>query len=149
MKLETVSILSHNISQASRHISFLTAERDKLKNKPEQLTAEDSLRLREIETRLADVKIYLGQLKPQLQAAIVELSQKIRQMEDKQQSLILFEKYILLKPLRTIAKKLNLNITAAYHAHAKARDAYNTAQGIPLYKDNRGRKKWCDQWNID
>lgn len=148
MRLETVENLTRDRDLAARHISFLTAERDKLKNKSE-LAADESLRLKEIETRLADVKIYFAQLEPQLQAAIVELSQKIRQMEDKQQSLILFEKYILLKPLRTIAKKLNLNITAAYHAHAKARDAYNTAQGIPLYKDSRGRKRWCDQWNID
>lgn len=148
MRLETVENLTRDRDLAARHISFLTAERDKLKNKSE-LAADESLRLKEIETRLADVKIYFAQLEPQLQADIVELSQKIRQMEDKQQSLILFEKYILLKPLRTIAKKLNLNITAAYHAHAKARDAYNTAQGIPLYKDSRGRKRWCDQWNID
>lgn len=148
MRLETVENLTRDRDLAARHIQFLSAERDKLKNKSE-LAADESLRLKEIETRLADVKIYFAQLEPQLQAAIVELSQKIRQMEDKQQSLILFEKYILLKPLRTIAKKLNLNNTAAYQAHAKARDAYNTAQGIPLYKDSRGRKKWCDQWNID
>lgn len=148
MRLETVENLTRDRDLAARHIQFLSGERDKLKNKSE-LAADESLRLKEIETRLADVKIYFAQLEPQLQAAIVELSQKIRQMKDKQQSLILFEKYILLKPLRTIAKKLNLNITAAYHAHAKARDAYNTAQGIPLYKDSRGRKKWCDQWNID
>ena len=148
MRLETVAILDNNIRQATRHIQFLSSERDKLKKKSE-LTAEDSLRLKELETRLADVKIYFAQLEPQLQAAIVELSQKIRQMEDKQQSLILFEKYILLKPMRTIAEKLHLNITAAYHAHAEARDTYNTAQDIPLYKDNRGRKRWCDQWNID
>ena len=148
MRLETVENLTRDRDLAARHISFLTAERDKLKNKSE-LAADESLRLKEIETRLADVKIYFAQLEPQLQAAIVELSQKIRQMEDKQQSLILFEKYILLKPMRTIAEKLHLNITAAYHAHAEARDTYNTAQGIPLYKDNRGRKRWCDQWNID
>lgn len=148
MRLETVENLTRDRDLAARHIQFLSGERDKLKNKSE-LAADESLRLKEIETRLADVKIYFAQLEPQLQAAIVELSQKIRQMEDKQQSLILFEKYILLKPMRTIAEKLNLNITAAYHAHAKARDAYNTAQGIPLYKDSRGRKKWCDQWNID
>lgn len=148
MRLETVENLTRDRDLAARHIQFLSGERDKLKNKSE-LTADESLRLKEIETRLADVKIYFAQLEPQLQAAIVELSQKIRQMEDKQQSLILFEKYILLKPLRTIAKKLNLNTTAAYQAHSKARDAYNTAQGIPLYKDSRGRKRWCDQWNID
>lgn len=148
MRLETVEILTRDRDLAARQIQFLSAERDKLKNKSE-LAADESLRLKEIESRLADVKIYFAQLEPQLQAVIVELSQKIRQMEDKQQSLILFEKYILLKPLRTIAEKLNLNITAAYQAHAKARDAYNTAQGIPLYKDSRGRKKWCDQWNID
>lgn len=148
MRLETVENLTRDRDLAARHIQFLSGERDKLKNKSE-LAADESLRLKEIESRLADVKIYFAQLEPQLQAAIVELSQKIRQIEDKQQSLILFEKYILLKPLRTIAKKLNLNITAAYHAHAKARDAYNTAQGIPLYKDSRGRKRWCDQWNID
>lgn len=148
MRLETVENLTRDRDLAARHIQFLSAERDKLKNKSE-LAADESLRLKEIETRLADVKIYFAQLEPQLQAAIVELSQKIRQIEDKQQSLILFEKYILLKPLRTIAKNLNLNDTAAYQAHSKARDAYNTAQGIPLYKDSRGRKKWCDQWNID
>ena len=147
MRLETVKNLTRDRDLAARHIKFLSGERDKLKNS--ELAADESLRLKEIESRLADVKIYFAQLEPQLQAAIVELSRKIRQMEDKQQSLILFEKYILLKPLRTIAKKLNLNITAAYHAHAKARDAYNTAQGIPLYKDSRGRKRWCDQWNID
>ena len=149
MRLETIENLTRDRDLAARHIQFLSAERDKLKNKPEQLTADESLRLKEIETRLADVKIYFAQLEPQLQAAIVKLSQKIRQMEDKQQSLILFEKYILLKPMRTIAEKLHLNITAAYNMHSKARDAYNTAQGIPLYKDSRGRKKWCDQWNID
>lgn len=145
MRLETVENLTRDRDLAARHIQFLSGERDKLKNKSGRLAADESLRLKEIETRLADVKIYFAQLEPQLQAAIVELSQKIRQMEGKQQSLILFEKYILLKPLRTIAEKLNLNITATYHAHAKARDAYNTAQGIPLYKDNRGRKRWCDQ----
>ena len=149
MRLETIENLTRDRDLAARHIQFLSAERDKLKNKPEQLTADESLRLKEIETRLAGVKIYFAQLEPQLQAAIVKLSQKIRQMEDKQQSLILFEKYILLKPMRTIAEKLHLNITAAYNMHSKARDAYNTAQGIPLYKDSRGRKKWCDQWNID
>lgn len=144
MKLETVSILSHNISQAARHIQFLSAERDKLKSKS-GLTAEESLRLKEIELRLADVKAYSAKLEPQLQAAIVELSKRIRQLENKQQSLILFERYVLLVPIRTIAKKLGLNITAAYNMHSKARDAFNAAEGIPLYKDNRGRKKWCDQ----
>lgn len=148
MRLETVENLTRDRDLAARHIQFLSGERDKLKNKSE-LAADESLRLKEIETRLADVRIYFAQLEPQLQAAIVKLSQKIRQMGDKQQSLILFEKYILLKPMRTIAEKLHLNITAAYHAHAKARDTYNTAQGIPLYKDSRGRKRWCDQWNID
>lgn len=143
MRLETVEKLTRDRDLAARHIKFLSGERDKLKNS--ELAADESLRLKEIETRLADVKIYFAQLEPQLQAAIVELSQKIGQMKDKQQSLILFEKYILLKPLRTIAKKLNLNNTAAYNMHSKARDAYNTAQGIPLYKDSRGRKKWCDQ----
>lgn len=148
MRLETVEILTRDRDLAARHIQFLSAERDKLKNKSE-LAADESLRLKDIESRLADVKIYFAQLEPQLQAAIVELSQKIRQLEDKKISVLLFERYILLVPLRTIAKKLNLNITAAYQAHSKARDAYNTAQGIPLYKDSRGRKKWCDQWNID
>lgn len=148
MRLETVEKLTRDRDLAARHVSFLTAERDKLKNKSE-LAADESLRLKEIETRLADVKIYFAQLEPQLQAAIVELSQKIRQLEDKKFSALLFERYILLVPLRTIAKNLNLTDTAAYEAHSKARDAYNTAQGIPLYKDNRGRKKWCDQWNID
>lgn len=148
MKLETVEKLTRDRDLAQRHIQFLSAERDKLKNNPE-LTADESLRLKEIELRLADVKFFLEQLKPQLQAAIVELSQKIRQLKDEKQSLILFEKYVLLVPLRTIAKALNLNDAAAYLAHSKARDAYNTAQGIPLYKDNRGRKKWCAQWNAD
>ena len=148
MRLETVERLTRDKDLATRHIQFLSAERDKLKNNPE-LTADGLLQLKEIELRLADVKFFLEQLKPQLQAAIVELSQKIRQLKDEKQSLILFEKYVLLVPLRKIAKALNLNDAAVYHAHSKARDAYNTANGIPLYKDSRGRKKWRDQWNID
>lgn len=143
MRLETVRNLTRDRDLAARHISFLSAERDKLKAQPE-LAADEALRLKEIESRLEDVTRYLAQLKPRLQNAIVELSEKIRQLPDKKQSLILFEVYVLLVPIRATAQILGLNDTAAYNMHAKARDAYNTAQGIPLYKDGRGRKKWSD-----
>lgn len=143
MRLETVRNLTRDRDLAERHILFLSAERDKLKAKPE-LTEDEALRLKELESRLEDVTRYLAQLKPRLHDAIVELSEKIRQLPDKKQSLMLFEVYVLLVPIRATAQILGLNDTAAYNMHSKARDAYNTAQGIPLYKDGRGHKKWSD-----
>lgn len=139
MKLETVEQLTRDRDLASRHVIFLSAERDKLKAKKE-LSADEKLRLNEIEPRLNDCRVYLAQLEPKLEKAIPILAQKIRQLPDEKLSWILFERYVLLKSMKTIAQELNLNINLAYSIHTQARDAYNTQEGIPLYKDNRGRK---------
>ena len=139
MRLETVESLTHDLHLAQRHVVFLTAGRDKLKAKND-LSADERLRLNEIETRLTDCKAYLAQLEPQLEKAIPELAQKIRQLADEKLSLILFERYVCLKPLKTIAQELNLNINVAYAMHTQARDSYNAQEEIPLYKDPRGRK---------
>ena len=143
MRLETVRDLTRDRDLAERHIQFLTAECQKLQEES-PLSDETRLRLKETQSRLSDVKEYFAKLEPKLKAAIAALSQKIRELPNEKDSLILFEVYILLTPIRTAAKELHLNDTAAYNMHAKARDAYNTAQGIPLYKDGRGRKKWSD-----
>lgn len=146
MRLETVEQLTRDRDLVSRHVIFLTAERDKLKAKGE-LSADERLRLNEMESRLPDCKAYLAQLEPKLEKAIPILAQKIRQLPDETLSLILFERYILLKPIRTLSEKLNLNLTAIYALHTKARDAYNKREGIPLYKDNRGRPKGTPHFN--
>ena len=108
MRLETVELLTRDRDLASRHIVFLTAERDRLKEKND-LSADEQLRLAGIETRLNDCKLYLAQLEPQLEKAIPELAQKIRQLKDEKFSLLLFERYICLKPIKFIAQELNLN----------------------------------------
>lgn len=141
MRLETVEQLTHDRDLASRHVIFLTAERDKLKAKKE-LSADEKLRLNEIEPRLNDCKAYLAQLEPKLEKAIPILAQKIRQLPNEKLSLILFERYVLLKPMKTIAQELNLNINLVYSMHTQARDNYNKQEGIPLYKDPRGRKSF-------
>lgn len=146
MRLETVEKLTRDRDLASRHIIFLSAERDKLKSKGE-LSADEKLRLNEIEPRLNDCKAYLAQLEPKLEKAIPILAQKIRQLPDEKLSLILFERYVLLKPMKTIAQELNLNINLVYSMHTQARDAYNTQENIPLYKDSRGRTKGTSHFN--
>lgn len=139
MRLETVEKLTRDRDLAKRHIAFLTAEHDHLKQKKE-LTADEQLRLQETEIRLSDCTLYLAQLEPQLEKAVSELAQKIRALDNENFSLILFERYILLKPMKLIATTLGLNQTAIYAAHTAARDAYNKAHNISCYKDARGRK---------
>ena len=143
MRLETVEQLTRDRDLVSRHVIFLSAERDKLKAKEAkgELSTDDRLRLNEIESRLPDCKAYLAQIEPQLELSILELAEKIRQLPDEKFSLILFERYVLLKPLKAIAQELGLNITSAYALHTKARNLYNEQENIPYYQDPRGRKK--------
>lgn len=140
MRLETVEVLTHDRDLARRHVIFLNTERDHLKAKNE-LSAEEQLCLTGIESCLEDCMLYLASLEPQVAKAISELEQKIRQIENVFFSSLLFERYILLKPMKQIAQELNLKLNTAYAIHAKARDAYNLLQGITPYKDSRGKKK--------
>lgn len=143
IRLETVEKLTKDRDLAQRHIKFLTAARDKLKAKGE-LTAENLATLYSIEDRLSDCKAYLDEIVPALEKAVAELSHSLRQMSDTKQSLLLFERYIVLRSIRDIAAEFDYPLTAVYEWHRKARDAYNAANGIPLYKDNRGRPKLYD-----
>lgn len=140
MRLDTVERLTNDINLATRHISFLTAERDRLKEVA-NLSPTEQIRLHEVELHLTDCKDYLLKLEPKLQSAIVELATNIRELDSKPYKMILFERYICLKTLKVIAEELGLNLNAAYALHTQARDAYNTLQGIEPYKDPRGRKK--------
>ena len=143
MHLETVEQLTRDRDLASRHVIFLSAERDKLKAKEakDELSTDERLRLNEIESRLPDCRAYLAELEAKLEKAIPILAQKIRQLPDETLSLILFEKYVLLRPIRTLAEKLNLSLNAIYQLHTKAKNLYNEQEGIPYYQDKRGRKK--------
>jgi hypothetical protein len=140
MRLETVERLTHDIDLATRHIEFLTDESDQLK-KTSGLSPTEKTHLREVILHLSDCKEYLAQLEPQLESAITELAENIRKLNNKSYAMILFERYICLKPIRIVADELGLNLTAAYALHTQARDAYNALQGIKPYKDPRGRKK--------
>ena len=143
IRLETVEKLTKDRDLVQRHIKFLTAARDKLKAKGE-LTAEDLATLYSIEDRLKDCKAYLDEIVPALAKAVAELSHSLRQMHDKRQSTLLFERYIVLRSIRDIAQEFGYPLTAVYEWHRKARDAYNAANGIPLYKDKRGRRNLYD-----
>lgn len=140
MHLDTVERLTHNRDLAKRHIKFLAMERERLLSKAE-LAADEQFRLRELETRLSDCTLYLSEIEPQLAEAVPELSRRIRELDDENLSLILFERYVMLKPIRQIARELELNLTATYANHTQARDKYNLLFGIPIYKDPRGRRK--------
>lgn len=140
MRLDTVERLTNDINLATRHIEFLTDEYDQLKG-ISNLTPSEAIHLREVRLHLTDCKEYLAQLEPQLESAITELAKNIRKLNNKSYAMILFERYICLKPIRIVAEELGLNLTAAYALHTQARDAYNALQGIKPYKDPRGRKK--------
>lgn len=140
MRLETVEKLTNDRDLAQRHILFLAAELESLKAKSE-LSADEQLRLKETEIRLSDCREFLAETERKLQEAIPELSRRIRQLDNELFSLILFERHILLRTIKETAGKLNLNMSAAYQLNCRARDAYNKQEGIPLYKDNRGRRK--------
>lgn len=141
MKLEIVGILTHDCNLAKRHVAFLTRQLDQLKSKGE-LSADDQLRLKDIEAHLNSCQLYFETLEPQLKKAIPELTEKIRKLENPNLSAILFERYILLKPLKHIAKEMGLPVNVLYSKHVLARDAYNTQEGIPLYKGPRGRNPY-------
>ena len=143
IRLETVEKLTKDRDLVQRHIKFLTAARDKLKAKGE-LTAEDLATLYSIEDRLSDCKAYLDEIVPALEKAVFELANNLRQMHDKRQSTLLFERYVVLRQIRDIAQEFGYPLSCVYEWHRKARDAYNAAHGIPLYKDNRGRRKLYD-----
>lgn len=143
MKLETVEKLTRDRDLAQRHFSFLSAELEVLNSKAE-LTADELLRLKEEKLRLSDCKAFLADTERKLKEAIPELSRRIRQLDNELFSLILFERYVVLKTVKQLAYELDLNLTAAYAMHTKARDAYNAANGIELYKDPRGRRKGID-----
>lgn len=143
IRLETVEKLTKDRDFVQRHIKFLTAARDKLKAKGE-LTAENLATLYSIEDRLSDCKAYLDEIVPALEKAVAELANSLRQMSDKKQSTLLFERYIVLRQIRDIAQEFGYPLTAVYQWHRQARDAYNAAHGIPLYKDNRGRRNLYD-----
>lgn len=140
MRLETVEKLTHERDLAKRHLALLAEERATLKDSGE-LSEDEQLRLQELSVRYSDCKMYLAATEPQLKHAVPELARKIRQLENPQFSLLLFERYVLLKPLKEIGEKLHINQTAVYSAHDRARNAYNDFYGIPRYKDKRGRKK--------
>lgn len=143
MRLETVARLTNDRDLAKRHILFLSAELEVLNSKDE-LTADESLRLKETEIRLSDCKAFLADTERELQEAIPELSRRIRQLDNELFSLILFERHILLRTIKETAGNLNLNMSAAYALNCRARDAYNATNGIDPYKDPRGRKKGID-----
>lgn len=143
MRLETVEKLTNDRDLAQRHILFLAAELESLKAKSE-LSADELLRLKEEKLRLSDCKAFLDDTERKLKEAIPELSRRIRQLDNELFSLILFERYVVLKTVKQLAYELDLNLTAAYAMHTKARDAYNAANGIELYKDPRGRRKGID-----
>lgn len=143
IRLETVEMLTKDRDLAQRHIKFLTAARDKLKAKGE-MSAENLATLYSIEDRLKDCKAYLDEIVPALEKAVTELANNLRQMSDKRQSTLLFERYIVLRQIRDIAQEFGYPLSCVYEWHRKARDAYNAAHGIPLYKDNRGRRKTYD-----
>lgn len=143
MKLEVVESLTRDRDLAQRHFSFLSAELEVLNSKAE-LTADEQLRLKETEIRLSDCKAFLDDTERKLKESIPELSRRIRQLDNELFSLILFERHILLRTIKETAGKLNLNMSAAYQLNCRARDAYNKQEGIPLYKDPRGRRKGID-----
>lgn len=143
MRLETVEKLTNDRDLAQRHILFLAAELESLKAKSE-LSADEQLRLKETEIRLSDCREFLAETERKLQEAIPELSRRIRQLDNELFSLILFERYVVLKTVKQLAYELDLNLTAAYAMHTKARDAFNAANGIQPYKDPRGRRKGID-----
>ena len=93
---------------------------------------------------MKDCKAYLDEIVPTLAKAVAELSHSLRQMSDKKQSTLLFERYIVLRQIRDIAQEFGYPLSCVYEWHRKARDAYNAAHGIPLYKDKRGRPKLYD-----
>ena len=140
MRLETVELLTRDRDLLKRQVIFLSATRDRLKakNSPD---ADEQLRFNGIETRLQDCIEYLAVLEHELQKAIPELEKNIGELENPAHKAFLFERYILLTPIKFIAEKLHVNLTAAYAMHTQARDAYNLLHEIPLYKDERGRKK--------
>ena len=143
IRLETVEKLTKDRDLVQRHIKFLTAARDKLKAKGE-MSAEDLATLYSIEDRLSDCKAYLAEICPTLEKEVFELSHNLRQMSDKKLSTLLFEHYIVLRSIRDIAQEFGYPLSRVYEWHSKARDAYNAAHGIPLYKDNRGRRRLYD-----
>lgn len=143
VRLETVEMLTKDRDLAQRHIKFLTAARDKLKAKAE-MTAEDLATLYSIEDRLKDCKAYLDEIVPALAKAVTELANGLRQMSDKRQSLLLFERYIVLRSIRDIAQEFGYPLTRVYEWHRKARDAYNAANGLRFTRDKRGRRRLYD-----
>lgn len=143
IRLETVEMLTKDRNLVQRHIKFLTAARDKLKAKGE-MTAEDLATLYSIEDRLKDCKAYLAEICPALEKAVFDLAHNLRQMSDKKLSILLFERYIVLRSIRDIAQEFGYPLTCVYEWHRKARDEYNAANGIPLTRDNRGRRRLYD-----
>ena len=140
MRLETVEKLTNDRDLAQRHILFLAAELETLKAK-DKLSADEQLRLKETKIRLSDCREFLAETERKLKESIPELSRRIRELDNELYSLILFERYVVLKTVKQLAYELDLNLTAAYAMHTKARDAYNLANGIQPYKDPRGRRK--------
>ena len=143
MRLDTVEKLTTDRDLVKRHSAFLSSECERLQAKTE-LSADEQLRLKEIEIRLSDCKLYLAETERELQQAVPEPAKRIRQLGNEKFSLILFEKYVLLKRLRDISETLGLSPSATYNMHTAARDEYNKLFDIPPYKDPRGRKKCSD-----
>ena len=140
MKLEVVEVLTNDRDLVKRHIGFLQSELESLRVKA-GLLADEELRMKEIELRLADCTLYLAQLEQQLPKAIEELTTRIKRLSNLNFELLLTERYVLLKPMRVIAEELRMNVTAVYSAHNRAKKAYNEQNNIPFYQDPRGRRK--------
>lgn len=140
IRLETVEAITADRDLVKRHIIFLSAEYEGLKAKT-QLLADEELRLKEIELRLADCTLYLAKLEQELPAAIAELSTRIKRLGNLNFELLLTERYVLLKPMRVIAEELAMNVTAVYAAHNRAKKAFNEQNNLPFVQDPRGRRK--------
>lgn len=146
MRLETVELLTRDRDLIKRHIFFLAAERDSL-NAKNNLTADEQLRLNSLAPRIADSIKYLADVETRLLKAIPELDSRIKQLENNFFSTLLYERYVLLKSIKTVAKSLGITLTAAYAMHTQAREAYNLLYEITPYKDPRGRKKGNPHFN--
>ncbi|MBR4903177.1 MAG: hypothetical protein IKZ53_00730 [Selenomonadaceae bacterium] len=141
MRLETVWILRRKLNKTQRRIdSFkhnqksLSVEMDLFAVFADDMptTQEESL---ELDCLLAQ------QLTTQLEKVTPELINQISELDSPEESMILYERYILCKPMLEIAKTMGYsNVIKLYALREQARNHYNDLNGYPHYKELRAEK---------
>lgn len=137
MRLETVWILRRKLNKTQRRI-------DSIKNNQQNLSVEIYLFPEDTPTtdeESLELNCLLAQLTTQLEKVTPELTERIFNLDSLEESTILYERYILCKPMLEIAKSMGFSqVIKLYALRERARDHYNDLNGYPHYKEMRSEK---------